>query len=116
MDKIFKVIVTVFCTTWMLLEVVLPASTAIFLSNRYMDYAKECEIAMETSWYMSQQGNNDKTEIIQMLTCHEYDKTRKLMLTSGLSESYLSWLGLKSLELDQRSAEEYVEAHRFTER
>ena len=35
---------------------------------------------------------------------------------AGLPETYLSWLGLKSLEIYQRPASEFTEAHRFRER
>lgn len=82
-----------------------------------MELVFECDTAMESSWYYTQNENmNNKSEVIQLLACHEYDKTRKVMLMSGLPEEYLSWLGLQSLELYQRPPEEFVRQHRFTER
>jgi hypothetical protein len=51
-----------------------------------------------------------------LLACHDYDKARKILLMSGLPEEYLSYLGLKALELYQRPAEEFVRLHRFRER
>ena len=81
-----------------------------------MEQAHKCDTAMEASWYNKQKHPNDKSEKIHMLDCHEYDKTRKVLLMSGLPESYTSWLGLKSLDLYQRPAEEYVDKHRFKER
>lgn len=70
---------------------------------------------MDDSWYYK--GNTlDKSEQVQLLSCHDYDKTRKIMLMSGLPEEYLSYLGLKALDLYQRPAEEFVRMHRFRER
>jgi hypothetical protein len=82
-----------------------------------MENAHACDTAMEASWYYTQKTEFDqKSEVVQLMACHEYDKTRKIMLSSGLPEAYLSWLGLKSLELYQRSPEEFVMLHRFIER
>ena len=81
-----------------------------------MEQAYKCDTAMEASWYENQKNPNSKSEKIQMLDCHEYDKTRKVLLMSGLPESYTSWLGLKTLDLYQRPAEEYVKHHRFKEK
>ena len=82
-----------------------------------MKLTVSCDTAMEASWYYMQGNDVQKeSEVTQLLICHQYDKTRKLMLFSGLSENYIAWLGLKSLELYQRPADEFVEAHRFRER
>ena len=107
----------VFVVAWIIKEILLPVGAASFLSFRYMDLTYECDTAMEASWFYSQNETlNTESEVAQLLVCHEYDKTRKLLLMSGLPESYLSWLGLKSLELYQRSPEEFVKKHRFVQR
>ena len=72
---------------------------------------------MEAAWYYSQTEQlPHESETVQLLACHDYDKARKMLLMSGLPEDYLSWLGLKSLEIYQRPPEEFVELHRFRER
>lgn len=83
-----------------------------------MDLVILCDQAMNTSWYLNQtdKSNLSKSETIQMLSCHDYDKTRKILLFSGLPEEYLSYLGLLALEVHQRPASEMVELHRFRER
>lgn len=112
-----KLVVVVFAMAWLIKEVVMPVGAAAVYSSDYMALAFQCDEAMEASWYYRQDKSFDpRTEIVQMLSCHDYDKTRKLMLMAGLPEAYLSWLGLKSLELYQRPPEEYVEQHRFTVR
>jgi len=98
-------------------EVLLPIGAAAFWSGEYMALVVECDRAMEASWYY-RQGERipAQSEVVQLLACHDYDKTRKLMLTAGLPESYLAWLGLQSLEIYQRPAEEFARQHRFTQR
>jgi len=117
MKKIGFVIVVMFAAGWLVKEILLPVSVALIYSKEYMKLTYECDTAMEASWYYRQNESIPKeSEIVQLLNCHEYDKIRKILLTSGLPESYLSWLGLKSLELYQRSPEEFVKQHRFVER
>lgn len=116
-DKAFKLIVVLFALLWIAKEILIPLGAAALWSNQFMRLVVACDQAMEASWYYRDaQTITRESETVQLLTCHDYDKTRKLLLASGLPKSYLSWLGLKSLELDQRSAEELVEAHRFREK
>jgi hypothetical protein len=76
-----------------------------------------CDIAMESAWYGRESDPAERlSQDIHLLDCHEYDKLRKQMLFLGLNESYLSWLGLRSLEIHQRPASELAEQHRFIER
>lgn len=117
MKNAFKLLISVFAVSWIIKEILLPATAALFLTNSYMEYTIECDTAMEDSWYYRQNNTIPKeSETIQLLACHEYDKIRKIMLFSGLPEEYLSWLGLKSLELYQKNPEKLVEQHRFLER
>lgn len=117
MKKFARIFIVLFACLWIGKEIVLPIGTAALYSADYMDAVVECDTSMEASWYYRQDGAvTRESDVVQMLACHEYDKTRKLLLMSGLPEDYLSWLGLKSLELYQRSPEEFVEQHRFRDR
>lgn len=117
MKKFGFIIIVLFSLGWLTKEILMPVSAALVFSSRYMELTYECDIAMEASWYYRQNNTITKeSETVQLLNCHEYDKVRKILLISGLPEIYLSWLGLKSLELYQRSPEEFVEQHRFVER
>jgi len=95
--------------------VVLPIAVGAYYYYPYQKYVIACDTAMEDSWFYKDKVIS-KSEQIQMLDCHEYDKARKIMLTSGLPEEYLSYLGLKALELYERPAEEFAQPHRFRER
>ena len=91
-----------------------PGLAAALLSDSYMAQTVACDTAMEAAWYGDDaDAALSATATVQLLDCHEYDKTRKLLLASGLPEEYLSWLGLRALELHQRPVSEFVAAHRF---
>lgn len=106
-----------FACSWLTLEVLLPGVAAAALSKRFITQVYKCDSAMDNDWYNRQNSpTHAKSDSIQLLDCHDYDKTRKLMLMAGLPESYLSWLGLKSLEIHQQSAVKLAEKHRFSVR
>jgi len=113
MKNFFRYTIIVFCFMWILKEILLPASIAALYSKQYMKLVIECDTAMESNWYNTQDNNISKEDTIQLLVCHEYDKTRKTLLMSGLPEEYLSWLELKALEIYQRPAQEFVTKHKF---
>jgi len=116
--RLFRWVVGVFCTVWLIMNLVSPIAAYAYFHNDYMHLSSACADAMDESWFIEQQGALalDKSAKIHLLSCHEYDKTRKIMLAMGLSENILAWLGLKALEINQHSAEDFVEQHRFRER
>ena len=117
MKKFAIPVIAVFAALWILREVLIPIGAATLYSREYMELTVACDTAMEASWYYRQNEQIPiESETVQLLSCHEYDKTRKILLMSGLPEAYLAWLGLKSLEIYQRPPEEFVEQHRFRER
>lgn len=110
-------ILITFAMLWTVKEIVIPLVSAAIYSKHYMALVVECDQAMEADWYYRQSPAVPKqSTVVQLLACHEYDKTRKLMLLAGLPEQYLAWLGLRSLEIHQRPAEEFAKQHRFTQR
>lgn len=111
----FKSLVVIFIVSWMAKEVILPVSVGSYYYNDYQKLTVACDTAMDDSWYHGKE-NLGSTESIQLLNCHDYDKARKIILMSGLPEEYLSYLGLKALEIYQRPAEEFVKNHRFEQR
>lgn len=112
-----KIVFIYFCLLYISKEILYPSITAVLYSKDYMKYTVECDTAMEADWYYSQSNKFDrKSNEIQMLSCHEYDKLRKILLMSGLNEEYLSWLGLHALEIYQRPVNEFTRKHKFIER
>lgn len=115
---IFRIIIAVFCITWLIKNAIAPTIALAYFHSDYLDLSSKCANAMDESWFLEQKGSPElnKTAQIHLLACHEYDKTRKIMLSMGLSESVLAYLGLLALEINQRSAEQLVEQHRFQQR
>ncbi|BFM22474.1 hypothetical protein R50076_35230 [Gilvimarinus japonicus] len=83
-----------------------------------MHLSSECARAMDNAWFTDQIDNKalEKTSNIHLITCHNYDMVRKKLLVSGVSDDLLAYLNLRALELNQHSAEDLVEQHRFKER
>ena len=117
-DRLFKVLVSVFCCVWLAKFVLVPVTAYYFFKDDYMALASECANAMDESWFVDQSGSEklEQSSRIHLLRCHEYDKLRKKMMIMGLGENVLAYLGLKALEVNQRTAEEFVEQHRFERR
>lgn len=114
LNLIFKMVISLFAVAWIFKEVVIPLSVGAYYHNDYQRLVVACDTAMDDSWYYGKDNKN--TEIVHLMDCHEYDKARKVMLMSGLPEEYLSYLGLKALEIYQRPADEFAEQHRFERR
>ena len=95
--------------------VVVPLFVGIYYYYPFQSFVIACDTAMEDSWFYGSEVLQE-SEQVQLLACHDYDKARKTMLMAGLPEDYLSFLGLKALELYQRPAEEMARQHRFTVR
>ena len=95
--------------------VIAPLIVGAYYYFPFQGYVIACDTAMEDSWFYGTEILQE-SEQVQLLACHDYDKARKIMLMAGLPEDYLSFLGLKALELYQRPAEEMVRQHRFNER
>lgn len=73
---------------------------------------------MDEAWFVKQTGDKElmKTAEVNMLDCHEYDKLQKKMQIFGVSREVISYLGLESLELNQRPFQEFTREHYFRER
>lgn len=113
--NIFRGVVVLFIFCWLAKEVFLPVGVGAFYYNKYQALVVACDTAMDDTWFHGEQ-NLSKTDVVHLLDCHEYDKARKVMLMAGLPESYMSYLGLKALEIYQRPAKEFIDHHRFKER
>jgi len=118
MNIAFKILVATFCILWISKNTVMPIAGYYLFKNDFVEQTAECSNAMDESWFAEQSKNVaiTKTTNIHLLSCHEYDKTRKLMLTLGLPESILAYLGLIATELQPKTAREIAAPHRFIER
>ncbi|MDG9670543.1 TIGR03982 family His-Xaa-Ser system protein [Hahella sp. CR1] len=99
---VFRYIVGAFCLVWLAKNALAPVSAYIYFHSDYMRLASACADAMDEGWFAEQENSPElnKTTKVHLLSCHEYDKTRKIMLIMGLNENVLSYLGLKALEIN----------------
>ena len=54
-----------------------------------------------------------KASEIGLVSCHDYDKLRKTMMSWGLSSEDLSFIGLEAIEENADDLIQYVEIHEF---
>ena len=54
-----------------------------------------------------------KASEIGLVSCHDYDKLRKTMMSWGLSSEDLSYIGLEAIEENADDLIQYVEIHEF---
>ncbi len=118
MNKVFKVVVSIFCALWIIKYALMPVTGYFWFKNDFISQTSKCSNAMDESWFIEQSQNPVliNTSKIHLLICHDYDKTRKLMLSFGVPEYTLAYLGLIATELHPRSAKEITEPHRFLKR
>lgn len=96
----------------------LPSYSYHRYKSEFMELTLKCAHAMDSNWYIEQLESEDiqKSSEIQLLDCHDYDKLRKIMLSQGVNEYKLSYLGLIALEIHQKPAREMSLHHKFRER
>ena len=117
---IFQVVVVVFCIFWLVKEILAPGYVYLKYIDDYKSLVNECARAMDTHWdvEMSNLKSEDLTNSTKtgLIVCHEYDKTRKMLLSFGISEYILSYAGLESLEVGPQMIDEIIKPHIFTSR
>ncbi|MBY7808553.1 TIGR03982 family His-Xaa-Ser system protein [Vibrio fluvialis] len=118
MRRLFYVIVSLSCLVWISIYVASPVTAYFVYKNQFMQQTAECALAMDEAWYIEQANKPelDTTTKVHLMACHEYDKTRKIMLSLKVPESVLEYLGLEAIELHQRTIDALTEQHRFRER
>jgi His-Xaa-Ser system protein (TIGR03982 family) len=117
-NKIFKIVLICFCIIWITKELLVPGITLAILYDKYLNLTSECANAMDESWFIEQKKDTklSQTAQVHLLVCHDYDKTRKILLSAGVSENILAYIGLEALETKQHTADQLVKQHRFMER
>ena len=118
MEPIFKFTVASFCFLWVLINVLSPSAALVLLGYRYFELSAKCTLAMDQTWFADKEDNVklDLTSNVMLLICHEYDKTRKIMLSMGVNEDVLSYLNLLSSETHQKTISDLSDPHRFLNR
>ena len=101
-------------------EIAVPVYGYFNYRDEYQVLVNECARAMENHWDI--ESSNEKNESLlrssktSLIVCHDYDKLRKLLLSFGINEYILSYLGLVSLEVGPQKIDDIIKPHIFTNR
>lgn len=118
LNKVFKVSISFIAIFVLFKFLVFPVGAYFYYKDSFIQYSAKCANAMDEAWFIQQTKDKElmKTAEINMLDCHEYDKLQKKMQIFGVSREIISYLGLESLELNQRPFQEFTREHYFRER
>ena len=106
--------------TYGMVEYVIPKAAASFWEEDYKSLMFQCDHVMREHFIAKQLvltepsekavKNLDASEV-GLLSCHEYDKLRKTLLSYGVSEAQLSLIGLEAIEENANEVRRFVEIH-----
>ena len=101
-------------------EYVVPRIVLASHKEEYQSLMFQCDHVMREHFIAKQQVLVEPSEMavknldageVSLLTCHDYDKLRKKMLSFGVSEPQLSMIGLEVMEEKMTDVRRFVETH-----
>ena len=118
--RIVNVIAVVLVFAYGIIEYVVPPLVLSSHKEEYQSLMFQCDHVMREHFIAKQQvlvepsemaiKNLDASEV-SLLTCHNYDKLRKKILSFGISEPQLSMVGLELMEEKMTDVRRFVETH-----
>ena len=102
--------------------VLLPLGAKLYFEDEYKEAMFQCDNSMRAHLVakhrvVSEPSENTiralKAAELGLITCHDYDKLRKRLLTLGVSEHELARIGLEKIEESADAVRELVETHEF---
>ncbi len=103
-----------------LIEYVVPQVVLKLNKEDYQSLMFQCDHVMREHFIAKQLVvvepsektiKNLEASEVGLLTCHEYDKLRKKILSYGASEVQLSMIGLEVMEKKAKDVQRFVEIH-----
>ena len=115
-----KVFIAISLITIILIKYVQPFVVTQLYAGEYKRLALECDNAMHDEVALRSLPNTSgkqalliKSADVGLMVCHEYDKLRKKMLITGVTDEQLALLGLEALEVELIPVSRMVEPHRM---
>lgn len=117
-----NLIAVVCCVAITIKFIAMPVIAKTMFADKYKELMFQCDNVMRDHMIAKNRVIHDKTdEAIKdleaaemgLISCHEYDKYRKIMLSWGLNDHDLSLIGLEAIEANQEDLMKYVELHEF---
>lgn len=118
--RVVNVIAVLLVFTYGVVEYVLPTIVSSMWKRDYQSLMFQCDHVMREHFIAKQlvvANPSDKTlknlkaSEVGLVSCHEYDKLRKQLLSYGVSEAKLSLMGLEALEERSKDVRRFVEIH-----
>jgi len=120
LGRIANVIAVVLVFVYGLIEYVVPQVALKLNKEDYQSLMFQCDLVMREHFIAKQLVlvspsdkaiKNLEASEVGLLTCHEYDKLRKQLLSYGASEAQLSMIGLEVMEKKAKDVQRFVEIH-----
>ena len=118
--RIVNVIAVLLVFAYGITEYLVPPIVLASHKEDYQSLMFQCDHVMREHFIAKQQvlvepsemavKNLDASEV-SLLTCHDYDKLRKKILSFGVSEPQLSMVGLELMEEKMTDVRRFVETH-----
>ena len=117
-----NVVAAISCILLTLKVVYMPFYAKNFLADNYKELMFQCDNVMRDHMIAKNRLKHEKSSEairdlkaseIGLVSCHDYDKLRKTMMSWGLSSEDLSYIGLEAIEENADDLIQYVEIHEF---
>jgi len=118
--RIVNIVAVLLVFTYGVVEYVVPKAATIFWKEDYQSLMFQCDHVMREHFIAKQLVLSEPSEKavknlesseVGLLSCHEYDKLRKLLLSYGVSEAQLGLIGLEVIEKNAEDVRRFVEIH-----
>ena len=120
LGRIANVLAVVLVFVYGLVEYVVPQVALKLNKDNYQSLMFQCDHVMREHFIAKQLVlvepsekaiKNLEASEVGLLTCHDYDKLRKKLLSYGASEVQLSMIGLEVMEKKAVDVRRFVETH-----
>jgi hypothetical protein len=118
--RIANVIAVVLVFAYGITEYLVPQIVLSFHKDEYQSLMFQCDHVMREHFIAKQEVLANPSDMaiknlnageVSLLTCHDYDKLRKRLISIGVSEPQLSMLGLEVMEEKLTDVRRFVETH-----
>jgi hypothetical protein len=118
--KTANVIVLVIFTSYFGYSLIVPIYVKNTWEGEYKELMYGCDHAMKEHYIAKkaiEATPNDQTiknlhaTELSLMSCHDYDKLRKKMMSAGISAEELSMIGLETMEEKSYDLKHFVEIH-----
>ena len=120
LGRIANVLAVVLVFVYGVMEYVVPQVALKLNKDKYQSLMFQCDHVMREHFIAKQLVvvspsdkaiKNLEASEVGLLSCHEYDKLRKQLLSYGASEMQLSMIGLEVMEEKAKDVQRFVEIH-----